>query len=282
MPSSAAPKLEPSWPAGKPTGMPSTSASICRHSGLRAKPPVARSSRTSLPAARTECQHQRELLADALQRGADQVRAAVRARQPDVGAAGQRAPVRRPLAEQVGQHDQPVAAGRHRGRELAAAAPPACSPRSGASASPAHSQHDAAVVDRAADDPAAGGQRVAEHAALRVDRGRSTITRSAPLVPIEQAATPGRTAPRPRLASGPSPAPTTTGVPAGSPRRGGAGGSSRQHRGRRDELGQLLGGDPGELAAPRRPSRSRWMSISPVPEAHRVVGDQRAGSRSST
>ena len=58
--------------------MPSTSASICRHSGLRAKPPLARTSRTSLPAARTDAQDEGELLADPLQRGPDEVLAAVR------------------------------------------------------------------------------------------------------------------------------------------------------------------------------------------------------------
>ena len=42
-------------------------------------------------------EHERELLADALERRADQMLAAVRAGQPDVGAARQRAPVRRAL-----------------------------------------------------------------------------------------------------------------------------------------------------------------------------------------
>ena len=77
MPSSAAPKLDPSCPAGNRTGMPSASARICRHSGLRAKPPLARISRTSLPAARIEPSTRRELLADPLERGPDQVLAPV-------------------------------------------------------------------------------------------------------------------------------------------------------------------------------------------------------------
>ena len=63
MPSSAAPNPEPSCPAGNRTSMPRASASICRHSGLRANPPVARTSRTSWPAARIELEHQRELQA---------------------------------------------------------------------------------------------------------------------------------------------------------------------------------------------------------------------------
>ena len=76
--------------------------------------PAGRADLANLVAGRPHrVEHQRELLADALQRGPDQVLAAVRAGQPDVRAARQRAPVRRALAVQVRQHDQPAGAGRH-------------------------------------------------------------------------------------------------------------------------------------------------------------------------
>ena len=96
--------------------------------------------------------------------------------------------------------------------------------------------------------------------------GRSTQSRSAPLVPIEHAATPGRTAPTPRLASGPSPAPATTGSPAGRPvSRAAAAVSSR-----RSVVATSSPSCPG--STPPRASASasqspRRRSSSPVPEA---------------
>src|SRR6185295_12368093 len=66
--------------------------------------------------------------------------------------------------------------------------------------------------------------------------GFSTISRSAPDVPIEHAATPGRTAPTPRLASGPSPAPSTTGS------------ASAQRSSAAEALPVVLGAGDGPLA----------------------------------
>ena len=82
-------------------------------------------------------------------------------------------------------------------------------------------------------------------------RACSTTTRSAPLVPIETAATPGSTAPSPRLASGPSPAPTVT-----SPMRSVVG----------TRRGSCSGVTPATSSASGSQS-SVSSAISPVPEA---------------
>ena len=99
------------------------------------------------------------------------------AAQPEVGAAHARAPPRRALAEQVGQAQQPVAAGRHllglveqAGVELVGVLALRRRPVGGRGErqrGPAH--HRAAVVDRAAEHPVVVGERVAEQPAGRVD-----------------------------------------------------------------------------------------------------------------
>ena len=115
-------------------------------------------------------EHERELQADALERRAHEVPATVVAGEPDVGAARHRAPVRRALGEQVGEHEQPLAAGRHLRGQLEQL-------RLGVRAEVGRqrlagpAQHGAAVVDRAADDPAPRRQRVAEDPPLGIDRG---------------------------------------------------------------------------------------------------------------
>ena len=53
--------------------------------------------------------------ADALDQGADQMAPVVREAEPDPGAARVRVHVRRALAGEIGQEQQPVGAGRHRG-----------------------------------------------------------------------------------------------------------------------------------------------------------------------
>jgi hypothetical protein len=74
----------------------------------------------------------------------------------------------RALGEQVGQHDQPVAARGHRRGELEQLRLGVLAEVRGERfARPL--QDDAAVVDRPADNPAPGGQRVAEHPAEGVD-----------------------------------------------------------------------------------------------------------------
>ena len=130
-------------------------------------------------------------------------------------------------------------------------------------------QHDAAVVDRAADDPAPRRQRVAEHAARRGSTaGRSTISRSAPLVPIEQAATPGCTAPTPRLASGPSAAPTITGSPASRPELGGGRRAEREAARWSGTSGDSrVGVDARDGERLAVPVERRCRFSSPVPDA---------------
>ena len=72
-------------------------------------------------------------------------------------------------------------------------------------------------------------------------------------MPRDNPATPGRIAPVPRLPSGPSPAPSTTGVPAGRPTRGAAAVRERKVRRRRQDVGQLCATDPGDLDGLRVP-----------------------------
>ena len=114
-------------------------------------------------------EHQRELQADPLDRGPDQVLAPVLPGQPDVRPERQAAPVRRPLAQQVRQHDQAAGAGRHPAGEVEQRLGRLVA-EVGGQRSPGPVEHDAAVVDRAADHPPVLGQRVAEDAAVRVDR----------------------------------------------------------------------------------------------------------------
>ena len=132
----------------------------------------------------------------------------------EVRAARARRPLRRPLALQVRQEQQAAAAG--------AAPPPPPGPAPGPAgrgrrrrrATPARSRRCSSRRRRSS---ARGRGRSRTAARARSIAGVAEAARTAPLVPIEQATVPGRIAPRPRFASGPSAPPAMTGVPAGRP-----------------------------------------------------------------
>ena len=91
-----------------------TSARICRHSGLAVPPPDARIwSGAGHPGGDHEVEAVAQPECDALEDGPRQVAAVVGEREADERAARQRVRVRAPLAGQVRQEQQPVAAGRH-------------------------------------------------------------------------------------------------------------------------------------------------------------------------
>jgi hypothetical protein len=123
---------------------------------------------------------ERELLADPLDGGAHEVGPAVLASQAEVGAAHAGPPPGRPLAQQVGQAQQPLAAGGHvlglveQPRvELVGRLALGHGPVDRAGERQRRPADDrAAVVDGAADHPVVVGERVAEQPAGRVD-GRS-------------------------------------------------------------------------------------------------------------
>jgi hypothetical protein len=71
-------------------GMLSTSPSICRHSSLRRETAGRSDLLDFVTAVAHRCEHQGELLADAFDRGADQVSPAVEVPQSDVGSVGRR------------------------------------------------------------------------------------------------------------------------------------------------------------------------------------------------
>ena len=122
----------------------------------------------------------------------------------------------------------------------------ASSPSSGASVSASHRRTDPPLFTAPPTTHSPGTSARQKSRPWGSVTGRSTQSRSAPLVPIEHAATPGRTAPTPTLASGPSAAPATTGSPGREPglargRRG-----ELQALGRGHELAEPLAGDPGQ------------------------------------
>ena len=265
--------------------MPSASASIWRHSGLRAKPPVARTSSIRRPAAastRRTSASCRQTPSSAARTRCSRRCARVR---PTYAPRGQRAPVRRPLAEQVRQHQQPAGARRGRWRRARAAPPRACLAEVGRQGVAGPLQHDAAVVDRAADDPAVRGERVAEHLAPAGRRpGASTMTRSAPEVPMEQAADAGAHRAEPEVGQRPVAGADHDGVAAGSPVACAAAASvsaGQDVRGRH-QLGQLLAAARRPAAAPPRPRRSAARSSSPVAEATEWSVTSAPHRRSST
>ena len=156
------------------TGRSSAAASTPTQSSEATAPPVARTSVTAKPSAANESRTSASCWQTPSTRGPHQVRAAVLAAQPEVGAAQPGPPPRGPLAEQVGQAEQAVAAGRRAlGLDqqggvalvgvLALGARAARNRPAKLCAGPAH--HRAGVVDRAADRPAVLGQRVAEQPA---------------------------------------------------------------------------------------------------------------------
>ena len=269
----------PRSPPGSRPRMPSASASSCRQNGLRAKPPVARISRTSSPASRSERSTSASCRHTPSTRRADHVLAPVRAREPDVGAARRRAPVRRALG---------------RAGTAASAARPPCGRRRRAPAARAGGlaevgrervvrplQHHAAVVDRAADGPALGRRARSRRRGLRVDAGRSTITRSAPLVPMEHAADArphradaevGERAVRRRR-----PRPACQRAGRARPRPPG----EREDVRRRHERGQLLGPTPASSSASASQS-SVARSSRPVADATERSVDPLARQRGST
>jgi len=92
-----------------------------------------------------------------------------------------------------------------------------CAPSSGARALPVHASTARPLLIAPPITHAPGVSAKQNSRPAGSTPGRSTVSRRAPPVPIEQAATPGRAAPRPGFASGPSPPPTTNGVPRASP-----------------------------------------------------------------
>ena len=203
--------------------VPRTSARSWRQNGLRANPPVARSSVSSSPAARIASSTRRELQAHALQGRPGQVGAAVPLGQPQQRPVRVAAPPRGALTGQVRQHQQALGARGHRRRQLRQLLVRVGQVGADHPAEPA--QHVPAVVRGPADDPAARDEHVAEHPPCSSTRGSATTPRIAPLVPIEQATTPGATAPTPRFASTPSLAPATPACRRAAP-------TPRQHPGR--------------------------------------------------
>ena len=108
------------------------------------------------------------------------------------------------------------------------------------------------------------GQGVAEQPPRGVQRRRGTTMRTAPLVPSDRPATPGAMAPVPRLPSGPSPAPTTTGRPAGS-----RPGRSRGEAAASPSWARSRAAAPSGCRRARRPGVPVRLSMSsrPVPDA---------------
>ena len=88
----------------------------------------------------------------------------------------------------------------------------------------------------------------------------------AALVPMEQAATPGATAPTPRLARTPSLAPATTGVPVGSSQAAASGLSCATTSVVACRLGSWSRRSPARSSAPGSQSRAA-SPYSPVAEA---------------
>ena len=130
------------------------------------------------PGLAERAEHDRELEAHPLDGRAQQVLAPVLAREAQVDAAGVARPVRRALSQQVGQEEEPPAARRRSAGDL--------EQRRGAGAAGGDRlgrhvgrdrvgqpvEHDAAVVDRAADHVAVGREHVAEHPAALVHTRR--------------------------------------------------------------------------------------------------------------
>ena len=168
---------------------------------------------------------------------------------------------------------QPVAAGRDglgEGQQLrvARSSPSAAARTSGAEHVAGPADHDAAVADRAADDPRRVGQGVAEQRPAGSTYGsghdhpdgaagaRATARpRRAPIAPV------------PRLPSGPSAAPDDHGRARrqADPRRRRR--REREHRGGGQDRRQLVERDPGERRPRRGSSRARPCPASPVPDA---------------
>ena len=135
--------------------------------------------------------------------------------QADERAAGERVGVRRALAGEVGQEQEPVAARagpRRRGATRSSYDAP------GASASRNQRRLPAAdsITDIMCQRPGTAWQKAWTRPRASKS-GRSVVAKTTPDVPSDRATTPGSTAPTPTALAAWSPPPATTGVPARSP-----------------------------------------------------------------
>ena len=191
---------------------PRTSARICRQSGLAVPPPEARIwARRRHPGLDHEVQPVAQAERHALEDRPRQVAPVVGEGQADERAARERIGVRRALAGEVGEEEEPVAPGaapRRRADQVVEGARPGAR-RPGTSAG---CRRPTASPTSCASGPARRGRRRGPGRAPRTAAGRSSRRRPR-TSPARGRRRPGSTAPTPTAFAAWSPPPATTGVP---------------------------------------------------------------------